>query len=93
MTVIDKIASYKTKSVNRNTQKWFDGEILEKLNSKLFRKFRKSWLHIDKKNILESIDVPWELWEILKYIGMPNKTLFSNFTAMKDHDALICDIQ
>ena len=32
MTVIDKIAPYKSKQVKGNTQKWFDGEVLEKLN-------------------------------------------------------------
>ena len=49
MTVIDKIAPVKTKRMKGNTQKWFDGEVLEKLNSrnKLFQKFKKSRLHID----------------------------------------------
>ena len=51
MTVIDKIAPYKSKRVKGNTQKWFDGEVLEKLNlrNKLFKKFKKSTLHIDKE--------------------------------------------
>ena len=51
MTVIDEIAPFKTKLVKRNTQKWFDGEVLEKVNSndKRFKKFKKSRLHIDKK--------------------------------------------
>ena len=51
MTVIDEIAPFKTKLVKRNTQKWFDGEVLEKVNSndKLFKKFKKSRLHIDKE--------------------------------------------
>ena len=41
MTVIEKIALFKTKRVKGNTQKWFDGDVLEKLNSrdKLFQKF------------------------------------------------------
>ena len=41
MTVIDKIAPYKSKRVKGNTQKWFAGEVLEKLNlrNKLFKKF------------------------------------------------------
>ena len=30
MTVIEKIAPYKSKGVKGNTQKWFDGEALEK---------------------------------------------------------------
>ena len=51
MTVIDKIAPFKTKRMKGNTQKWFDDEVLEKLNSrdKLFQKFKKSRLHIDKE--------------------------------------------
>ena len=32
MIVIDKIAPCKRKWVKGNTQKWFDGEVLEKLN-------------------------------------------------------------
>ena len=40
MTFIAKIAPFKTKRAKGNTQKWFDGEVLEKLNSrdKLFQK-------------------------------------------------------
>ena len=51
MTVTDKIAPYKSKRVKGNTQKWCDGEVLEKLNmrKKLFKKFKKSRLHIDKE--------------------------------------------
>ena len=51
MTVTDKITSYKGKQVKGNTQKWFDGEVLEKLNlrNKLFQKLKKSRLHIDKE--------------------------------------------
>ena len=51
MTVIDKIALFKTKQVKKNSQKWFDGEVLEKLNStdKLFQKFKKPRLFIDKE--------------------------------------------
>ena len=58
MTVIDKIAPYNRKRGKRNTQKWFDGEVLEKLTlrNKLCKKFKKSGLHIDK-----------ELYKKLKY--------------------------
>ena len=51
MVVIGKIAPYKRKRVKRNTQKLFDGEVLEKLNwrNKLFKKFKKSRLRIDKE--------------------------------------------
>ena len=42
MTVIDKIAPFKTTGAKGNTQKWFDGEVLERLNSrdKLFRNLK-----------------------------------------------------
>ena len=51
MTVIDKIAPYRNKRIKGNTQKWFDSKVLEKLNSrdKLFKKFKKSRLNIDKE--------------------------------------------
>ena len=51
MTVIDKIAPYRNKWIKRNPQKWFDSEVLEKLNArdKLFNKFKKSRLNIDKE--------------------------------------------
>ena len=47
MAVIDKIVSFNTKRVKGNTQKGFDGEVVENLDSrdKLFRKFKKSRLH------------------------------------------------
>ena len=35
MTVIDKIAPFKAKRVKRDIQKWFDGEVLEELNSRV----------------------------------------------------------
>ena len=51
MTVIDKIAPYRNKRIKGNTQKWFDSKVLEKLNTrdKLFKKFKKSRLNIDKE--------------------------------------------
>ena len=47
MIVIDKIAHFKTKRVKWNTQKWFDGEALEKLNPR-DKRFQYR-LHIDKE--------------------------------------------
>ena len=54
MTVSDKIVPYiyiKKKQEKGNTQKWFDGEVLEKLNArdKFFKKFKKSRCNIDKE--------------------------------------------
>ena len=116
MTVIDKIAPCKSKRVKGNTQKWFDGEVLEKLNlrNKLFNKFKKSRLHIDNElykkskhdafkltaskkqaffveNLSETIGKPKELWESFKSLSMPNKTVISNFDAIKENDTLTYD--
>ena len=51
MTVTDNATPCKTKRVKRNTQNWFDGEVLEKFRSKdkLFKAFKKTRLHIDKE--------------------------------------------
>ena len=45
------IDPYRNKRIKGNTQKWFDSEVLEKLNArdKLFKKFKKSRLNIDKE--------------------------------------------
>ena len=60
LTVIDKIASYKSKPVKGNNQKLFDGEVLEKLNlrNKLFKTFKKSKLHIIKNYIKNQNRMP-----------------------------------
>ena len=116
MTAIDKIAPYKSKRVKGNTQKCFDGEVLEKLNlrNKLFKKFKKSRLHIDKElykkskydalkliaskkqaffeeKLSETIGKPKELWESLKSLGMPKRTVISNFNAIEENDTLTYD--
>ena len=116
MTVIDKIAPYKSKRVKLNTQKWFDGEVLEKLNlkNKLFQKCKKSRLHIDKElykkskydalklimskkqkffeeKLSETIGKPKELWESLKSLGMPKRTVISNFNAIEENATLTYD--
>ena len=116
MTVTDKIAPYKSKRVKGNTQKWFDSEVLEKLNlrNKLFKKFKKSRLHIVKElykkskydalkliaskkqaffeeKLSKTIGKPKELWESLKALGMPNKTVISNFNAIEENDTLTYD--
>ena len=66
MTVIDKIAPYKSKRVKGNTQKWFDGEVLEKL----FKKFKKSRLHIDKELYKKS------KYDALKLIASKKTSIF-----------------
>ena len=50
MNVIDKPASLKERWVKQNSQKWFDVEIADEIKNrlKLFKKFKKSKLQIDK---------------------------------------------
>ena len=51
MSVIDKLARFKTKRVKGNSQEWFDGEVLESiaLRDKLLKKFKRSKLNVDKE--------------------------------------------
>ena len=51
MTLISEIAPYRNKRIKGNIQKWFDSEVLEKLNArgKLFKKIKKSRLNRDKE--------------------------------------------
>ena len=56
MIVIDKIAPYKRRRVKGNTQKWFDGEVLEKLNlrnidKKLYKKSKYDVLKLTTSKI------------------------------------------
>ena len=44
-----------------------------------------------KEKVSENIGKPKELWEFLTYLGMPDKTLISNFSAMEDNDTLTYD--
>ena len=50
MSVNDKVAPIKERWVKQNSQEWFDGEIADEIKNrdKLFKKFKKSKLHIDK---------------------------------------------
>ena len=50
MNFIDKVAPLKERQVKKNSQEWFDGEIADEIKNhdKLFRKFKKSKLQIDK---------------------------------------------
>ena len=72
MTVFDKIPPHKSKRVKGNTQKWLDGEMLEKLNlrNKLFKKFKKSRLHIDKELYKKS------KYDALKLIALKKQAFF-----------------
>ena len=50
MNVIDKVAPMKERRVKQNYHEWFDGEIADgiKNRDRLFTKFKKSKLYIDK---------------------------------------------
>ena len=56
MSVVDKLAPFKTKRVKGNSQKWFDGEVLESiaLRDKLFKKFKRNKLNVDKESYNKS---------------------------------------
>ena len=51
MGVIGLVAPIKLRRIKQNSQEWFDGEVAEKISvrDKLFKKFKKSKLHIDKE--------------------------------------------
>ena len=51
MSVIDKLVPFKTKRVKGNSQEQFDGEVLESiaLRDKLFKKFKRSKLNVNKE--------------------------------------------
>ena len=52
MSVIDNLVPSKNKRINGTSQNWFDAEIMEKIGdrNKLFKKFKKSRLHVDNYN-------------------------------------------
>ena len=56
MAVIDNLAPSKNKRIKGTSQNWFDAEIMEKISyrKKIFKKFKKSHLHVDKDNYKEA---------------------------------------
>ena len=50
MSAIGKVTPIREKRVKQNSQEWFDGEIANEIKKRdeLFKKFKKSRLHIDK---------------------------------------------
>ena len=50
MSIIDKLALFKTKRVKGDLQEWLDCEVLESiaLRDKLFNKFKRNKLNVDK---------------------------------------------
>ena len=51
MSIIDKLAPFKTKRLKGNSKKWFDAEVLESIAlwDKLFEKFKCSKLNVDNE--------------------------------------------
>ena len=47
---IDNLTTYTTTRVKNQSDEWFDGELAEQISKrdKLFKKFKKSKLHIDE---------------------------------------------
>ena len=44
-----------------------------------------------EEKLSEMIGKPNELWQSLKALGMPNKTVISNFNAIEENDTLTYD--
>ena len=63
MSVIDKLAPFKTKRLKSNSQEWFDGEVLESISllDKLFKKFKRSKLNVDKEIYNKARDKSYRL--------------------------------
>ena len=51
MGVIDMVSPIKSRRIKQKSQEWFDGEVSEKtsVRDKLFKKIKKSKLHIDRE--------------------------------------------
>ena len=74
MGVIDLVAPIKSRRIKQKSQKWFDGEVSEKISvrNKLFTKFKKSKLHIDKEIYKTA------RYEVQKLISYKKKKFFEN---------------
>ena len=74
MAVIDNLAPSKSKRIKGTSQNWFDAEIMEKIyeRDKLFKKFKKSRLHVDKDNYKEARN------EVQKLIPVKKKAYFES---------------
>ena len=70
MNIIDSVAPIKECRIKGRTQEWFDGETVEKITirDKLFKKFQKARLHVDKEINTESRNVVKNLIKIKKQV-------------------------
>ena len=71
---IDLVVPIKLRRIKQNSQEWFEGEVAEKISirNKLFNKFKKSKLHIDKEIY------KWARYEVQKLISYTKKTFLKN---------------
>ena len=78
MGVIDLVAPIKSRQIKQNSQEWFDGEVVEKISDcdKLFKKFKKSELHIDKEIYKIA------RYEVQKLISYKKKNVFLRLDLM-----------
>ena len=74
MGVIDQVAPIKLRRIKQNSQEWFDSEVAEKISDrdKLFKKFKKSKLHIAKEIYKIA------RYEVQKLISYKKKSFFEN---------------
>ena len=74
MGVIDLIAPIKSRRINRSSQEWFNGEVSAKISvhDKLFKKFKKSKLHIEKETYKIA------RYEVQKLIWSEKNNFFEN---------------
>ena len=74
MAVTDNLAPCKNKHIKGKLQDWFDAHIIKKINErdKLFKKFKKSCLHVNKDNYKEAKN------EVQKLINTKKKAYFES---------------
>ena len=79
--VIDQVALIKSRRIKQNSQEWFDDEVAEKISvcNKLFKKFKKSKLHIDREIYKVA------RYEVQKLISYKKKKFFENGL----HDSIV----
>ena len=84
MSVIDKLAPFKTNQVKVNWQEWFDVEVLERIDlwDKLLKKFKCSKLNVYKEIYNEACNKSHKL--ILKKREYFENTLKENIAKPKD---------
>ena len=70
-----------------------DKELLKKAKHEVLKLIATENQASFNLKVSESIGKPKELWESLKYLSIPNKTLITKFNAIEDNDNLTYDTQ